>query len=47
MLSSHSGIIAGAIHKGENIYLHWGIEPELTQWELVATTTMLPDIAKL
>ena len=46
MVPSHSEIIVGAIHKGENIYLHRGIEPGLTRWEVVATTTMLPDIAK-
>ena len=46
MLRSHSEILAGAIHKGENIYLHRGIDPGLTRWELVVTTTMLPDIAK-
>ena len=31
---------------GEKIYLHRGTVPGLTRWELVATTTMLPDIAK-
>ena len=31
MLSLHSGIIAGAIHKGENILLHWGVELGLSR----------------
>ena len=39
MLPSHSGIVAGAIHTGENIYLHRGIELGLPWRELVATAT--------
>ena len=46
MLPSHSGIVAGAIHKGENIHLHRDIELGLPWRELVATATMLPGIAK-
>ena len=46
MLSSHAGIIAGAIHKGENILLHGGIQPGLPGSELATTTTMLSDIIK-
>ena len=46
MLSSHTGIIAGAIHKGENILLHGGIQPGLPGTELATTTTMLSDIIK-
>ena len=47
MLPSHSGIIAEAIHKGESILLHCGIDPGLSRWKLVTTTTMLPDVVKL
>ena len=46
MLSSHTGIIAGAIHEGENILLHGGIQPGLPGTELATTTTMLSDIIK-
>ena len=46
MLASHSRIIVGAIHNGENISLHEGIEPRLPRWELATTTTMLPDVTK-
>ena len=41
MLPSLSGIIAGAIQKGENIYLHRGIVPGLTRWVLVVTATII------
>ena len=47
MLPSHSEIIAGAIHKGENIYLHRGIEPGLTRWVLVVTATIIIIIINL
>ena len=46
MLPSHSGIIARTIHKGENVLLLRGIELGLPKWELVTTTTMLPNTDK-
>ena len=46
MLPSHSRIIAGAIHMGENILLRRSTEPGLPRWELTTTTTMLPNIDK-
>ena len=47
ILPSHSRIISGAIHKGENILLLRGIEPGLPRWDLATTTTMIPDTDKL
>ena len=46
MFPSHSGIIAGAIHKGEYILHLRSIELGLPQWELATTTTMLPKTDK-
>ena len=46
MLPLRSEIIAGAIHKGENILLHRSIDPEILRWKFATTTTMLPVIIK-
>ena len=46
MLPSHSGIIAGAIHKEETILLLRGMELGLQWWELATITTMLPNTDK-
>ena len=46
MLPSHSGIIAGAIHRGENTLLHRGIKLGIPR-ELATATTILLDIVRL
>ena len=46
MLPLRSEIIAGAIHKAENILLHRSIDPEILRWKFATTTTILPAIIK-